>query len=219
MRLGLVGTGPQAQRYLMPKNGGAHIVKQIAGHGDASELDGLDGVIIATHPNGHRRWAVEAVKRFLPMLIEKPLALSLDECESIISMAEFAGVPMHVAHLDQWAWTQPLYPDPNAYCVVNYREHKRDYSAWLDWAPHALALLDRIGACRGENVCLDKGEGDSLVVFSSKTGGVHYQREPTLPGAATPMLLAVRDIRKNGDNASLRRVYRALFAQENHATR
>lgn len=209
MRLGLIGTGKQGQRYLMEKNGGRHIT--VSGS-RRIPLDDVDGVIIATHPAGHKELALECIAAGKPVLIEKPLALNLRDCMDIIDASVKTGTPMHVAHLDCWAWTLPPCPDHKACAVITYAKHDRDYSPWLDWAPHGLALLDKVGACRAENVSLAKGERSSLTIQSS-TGGPMYTRRDPLDSMPTPMFLAVRDIKANGDLEHYRRVYRALFAE------
>lgn len=210
MRLGLIGTGKQGQRYLQEKNGGRHIV--VSGS-RRIPLDGVDGVIIATHPAGHKELALECIAAGKAVLIEKPLALNLRDCMDIIDASQKAGVPLNVAHLDCWAWPLPDYPDPNACAVITYAKHDRDYSPWLDWAPHGLALLDKVGACRADNVSLSKGERSSLTIRSSRTGGTMYTRRDPLDDMPTPMFLAVRGIKTCSDWDHHRRVYRALFAE------
>lgn len=207
MKLGLIGTGKQGQRYLMEKNGGRHIVRSSS---RSIDYEGLDGVIIATHPAGHKKLALECIERRIPFLCEKPLALTLQDCLEVIDASQHRGVPMHVAHLDCWAAAHLNEPDTEAYAVISYREHKRDYSPWLDWAPHALALLDRKSACYPGNVSLYQDARNRLQVFTRYGACVYTRRDED---GATPMWLAVRDIKKNGDWDSYRRIYRALFSE------
>lgn len=139
MRLGLIGSGPQGQRYLLAQNGGRHIT--VSGSRSVA-LEDVDGVIIATHPAGHKKLTLEAIAAGKPVLIEKPLALSLIDCEAIIDAAEAARVPLEVAHTHLWsrAW-EPPHPVSKVNAVAVYTEHNRDYSAWIDWGPHVLALV------------------------------------------------------------------------------
>jgi hypothetical protein len=139
VRLGLIGTGKQGQRYLLEKNGGRHIT--VSGS-RRIPLDDVDGVIIATHPAGHKELALECIAAGKPVLIEKPLALNWADCEAILDAAERAKVPLEVAHTHLWssAWRPPR-PCEKASAVAVYVEHNRDYSAWLDWGPHVLALV------------------------------------------------------------------------------
>lgn len=214
MRLGLIGTGKQGQRYLLEKNGGRHIVRSGSRR---IPLDGLDGVIIATHPAGHKELALECIAAGKAVLIEKPLALNLADCEIIIDAAEKAGVGFLVAHLDCWAapWLGRGGPSVEPYSVITYQKHDRDYSPWLDWAPHGLALLDKVGGCDARNIVLSRTDAEhawGVRLFSS--GRQIYERRPCIV-SATPMALAVRDLtyrRREYDHN--RRVYRALFAEE-----
>ena len=215
MRLGLIGTGKQGQRYLLEKNGGRHIT--VSGS-RRIPLDDVDGVIIATHPAGHKELALEAIAAGKHVLIEKPLALNLADCMDIVDAAEKAAVHLTVAHLDCWAMS-PLDQDirRDQYCVIRYDEHTRDYSPWLDWGPHALALLERTQShCHASMVSLAKDGYQSLKLFDAKTDECTYARRSVLEGEATPMWRMLRDFTRgrSDDFDSTRRVYRALFAEE-----
>lgn len=222
MKLGLIGTGKQGQRYLLEKNGGRHIT--VSGS-RRIPLDDVDGVIIATHPAGHKELALECIAAGKPVLVEKPLALNLRDCMDIIDAAEKAGLALVVAHTDCWAAPWLLNDTRNSnYAVVEYADHQRDYSPWLDWAPHALALLEKTQSfCHANDVCLFKGERNNVSLFA-RDGSTLYERNvrglrawsKALPcEAPTPMWLMVRDfLYGRCDYSSTRRVYRALFAEE-----
>ena len=236
MRLGLVGRGPQAQRYLMPKNGGQHIVSQVPGRIGAAEyqdwLEGVDGVIIATHPDGHRWLALDAIEAGKHVLIEKPLALNLEDCEEILDAAERVGVMLEVAHTYLWdpAWNPQ--GDNGAVCRISFAEHKRDYSAWLDWGPHALALLafampestpEQLLRC----VCIEPSFVTLLQVRGFGGSGSGWSYVPSKEEWPAPMWLMVLTFMMTAESKNFshesydfqRRVYRALFAGENNATR
>jgi predicted dehydrogenase len=229
MRLGLVGRGPQAQRYLMPKNGGAHIVSQVPGRIGPTEyqdwLEGVDGVIIATHPAGHRHLALDAIGAGKHVLIEKPLALNLKYCEEIIDAAEAAQVRFAVAHTHLWSdyWTHIPAEDGNVHIDIRFTEHKRDYSVWLDWGPHALAMAAELMPKASTEELL------SCIVLSRwQTGRIFVAamldgRRPYIylgQSNRFPMARMLESFNR-GESYTLdfhRRIYRALFAQENHGT-
>jgi hypothetical protein len=234
MRLGLVGTGPQAQRYLMPKNGGAHIVSQVPGRIGPAEyqdwLQGVDGVIIATHPRGHRHLALDAIAEGKHVLIEKPLALNLEDCEEILDAAERAGVKLGVAHTLLWSssWKPEWYAKNRfAGCRFNvsatYVKHERDYDVWLDWGPHLLALAeDAIGhGAELRRITLQRWNKKTVQVMSEPSIGNAIGFEADPHENPTPMSRMVKQftMRQTHQLDFQRRVYRALFAQENHATR
>lgn len=223
MRLGLIGTGKQGQRYLQERNGGRHIV--VSGS-RSIPLDGVDGVIIATHPAGHKALALEALAMGKRVLCEKPLALTLEDCEEIIDAAEALGHGfLEVAHVPLWSrYLQSLSTGEHV-AVISYKEHRRDYSAWLDWAPHGLALLADAMPTATEDMlvhslCVYKGEERRMRLMSLARGDCYDTLTQPIEEDPTPMFLMVRDF-CIGDATPYdfqRRVYRALFAQENHGT-
>lgn len=233
MRLGLVGRGPQAQRYLMPKNGGAHIVSQVPGRIGMAEyqdwLQGVDGVIIATHPAGHRHLALDAIGEGKHVLIEKPLALNLADCEEIIDAAETADVKLGVAHTLLWssAWKPAWYAKNRfAGCRFNvsatYAKHERDYDVWLDWGPHLVALAESAKEQGGQlgSITLQKWTKSLVQVMSEPSVGnaIGFQSDPHED--PTPMSRMIEQFTNKQTHKPdfQRRVYRALFAQENHGT-
>ena len=62
-----------------------------ADYRDLLALEGLDAVSIATPPNLHAPIALEALAHGLHVLCEKPLALTVEEAETMLSRAEAAG--------------------------------------------------------------------------------------------------------------------------------
>lgn len=59
-------------------------------------LDGVDAVVIATPPMGRTGQIAAACDRRLPMLVEKPLALDLDEARALVQLAADASTPLMV---------------------------------------------------------------------------------------------------------------------------
>jgi len=225
MRLGLIGLGKQGQRYLQERNGGRHIVKQLHGRPDPVEyqewLDGLDGVIIATHPQQHRWLALDAIADGKHVLCEKPLCLNLEDCEEVIDAAEEAGVAFDVAHTHLWSegWKPPGWRNFIGSGHVEYSEHSRDYSPWLDWAPHALALIaSRVDYATRElrhAVSVEPGPLRRIhVAVGSGLSRYHYHGD--CAGTRTPMWNMVYDFMSEQPRSYTlnRRIYRALFAEE-----
>jgi predicted dehydrogenase len=63
---------------------------QARGFSDAVEmLDSglLDLVVVSTPPNSHYRWAKEALERGIHVVLEKPMALTADECDELLALA------------------------------------------------------------------------------------------------------------------------------------
>lgn len=66
---------------------------------DAESLlndDTVDVVIVSTPPNTHAQWALEALSRGKHVVLEKPMALSVDECDTIMATAQDAGLVVSV---------------------------------------------------------------------------------------------------------------------------
>ena len=58
----------------------------------------VDGVILATPNALHAEGALAAIARGVPVLIEKPLATSVEESMRIVAASEAAGIPVLVGH-------------------------------------------------------------------------------------------------------------------------
>jgi predicted dehydrogenase len=58
-----------------------------------------DAVVIATAAGSHAPLARQAIERGLPLLVEKPFALTVPDAEAIASLAAARNVPLVVGHL------------------------------------------------------------------------------------------------------------------------
>ena len=66
------------------------LASQATAFSDATEmLDSglLDLVVISTPPNSHFQWAKESLSRGIHVVLEKPMALTADECDELIGLA------------------------------------------------------------------------------------------------------------------------------------
>lgn len=103
-----------------------------------------DGVIIATPPDSHIEIAIYALNRNIPIIIEKPLALSLGEAE----LLKGYKAPILVNHSQLFAeGYEELCRIVNIKKTVlittsNYGDGPiRDYSSLWDYGPHSLAMI------------------------------------------------------------------------------
>ncbi len=62
-------------------------------------LQAAEAVVVATPASSHSRVATTVVERGLPLLVEKPFALSVQEASAVAELAERRGVPIVVGHL------------------------------------------------------------------------------------------------------------------------
>jgi len=66
------------------------LAPDIATFTDSTEMldSGLiDLVVISTPPNSHYSWAKESLNRGLHVILEKPMALTVQECDELIALA------------------------------------------------------------------------------------------------------------------------------------
>ena len=70
-------------------------------YSDVSELmndSEVNAVYIATPPDSHALYAIEAMKAGKPVYVEKPMARNYAECMEMIRVSEETGMPLHVAY-------------------------------------------------------------------------------------------------------------------------
>lgn len=58
----------------------------------------VNAIYIATPPNTHAQYAIDAMKAGKPVYVEKPMALNYKECKKMISASEKLNVPLFVAY-------------------------------------------------------------------------------------------------------------------------
>jgi len=56
----------------------------------------LDLVVISTPPNSHFQWAKESLSRGIHVVLEKPMALTADECDELIGLASSKSLKLLV---------------------------------------------------------------------------------------------------------------------------
>jgi predicted dehydrogenase len=114
MRIGVIGLGTIGQTHLSAlRHVGAQIfgadpseaaqarsrqytARSFADYRDLLSSADLDGVVIATPPQTHREIAVAALSGGLGVLCEKPMAVTLDDCEAIAASVREARGPFQV---------------------------------------------------------------------------------------------------------------------------
>lgn len=147
--LGLVGNGKWGSNYIHIASQLKEPVKIIVGNRlDWYELihsKKCDGIIIATPPDSHIKIAREALKANLPVMIEKPLALSLHD--ALILKEYESNAPILVNHLHLFS------PAFEGMCriidpldIIEIRSTGvnvgpfRNYSSLFDYGPHDLSM-------------------------------------------------------------------------------
>jgi len=70
-------------------------------YSNASELINdaeVDAVYIATPPDSHAQYAIEAMRAGKPVYVEKPMARNFAECRKMLKVSEETGMPIWVAY-------------------------------------------------------------------------------------------------------------------------
>lgn len=109
-------------------------------------------VVVATPVLTHARLATEALKAGKAVLVEKPLAGSLDEAKALVELAETQGTLVMAGHtflysppvlavkklIESGDLGEPLYIQSSR---VNLGIHQADVSVLWDLAPHDLSIV------------------------------------------------------------------------------
>lgn len=117
-RFAIVGAGQISQQAFLPaidQLEDAEVVAFVSSDPDKSSAYGvqhydysqysellasgsIDGVYVATPVHQHREYAVPALEAGIPVLLEKPMAPSVEDCQAIIDAAESTGTTLLLAY-------------------------------------------------------------------------------------------------------------------------
>jgi len=70
-------------------------------YSDGSDLindPDVDAVYVATPPDSHARYAIEAMRAGKPVYVEKPMARNYSECKEMLRVSKETGIPLWVAY-------------------------------------------------------------------------------------------------------------------------
>jgi predicted dehydrogenase len=136
------------------------------------ELADVDLVVIAAPNDAHAPLALEAIDRGLPVVVDKPLAVTAEEAEEIVVGAERAGVVLTVFQNRRWDSDHltlvRLLADRRLGKVMRYE------SRFERWRPvsHGGAWRESLPPERGGGQLLDLGShlvDQALVLFGPAT--------------------------------------------------
>ena len=152
MHIGVIGSGKQAKRYLDPRNGlgvcyGGELDCELPSHV-------ADGAVMASHPHDHHFMTAALLIGGMPVLVEKPLATTAADCFDLIMKSRVHATYLMVAHTllfsRRFAEIQELAKSAKhvAVDIGGPRPAGHDYSALLDWGPHAYSVGVALNAQR-----------------------------------------------------------------------
>lgn len=138
-------------------------------------LDGVDAVIIASHPSSHKELSLQCLKRKLPVILEKPVALNFDDAYVILNSFEEKNVPILVnnIHLFSTAFETlkrdvHIWNPVHIYSEAGSQSPVRDYSSLLDWGPHDVSMALSILGGSPESVEINKTSNEYGDIFTIK---------------------------------------------------
>jgi predicted dehydrogenase len=128
----------------------------------------LDAVVIAAPTTSHRALAIAAIERGLAVLIEKPLAVSVDEGLEILAAARRRRVPVQVGHVERFnpavlelgrllgeGWLSTIYAITSRRAGP-FPARIRDVGVTIDLATHDADILSWVAGERPDRVYAER---------------------------------------------------------------
>lgn len=118
-------------------------------------LDCVDAVVIATPPSSHHKLGIQAIEAGCHVLMEKPLAQSVAECDDLIAAAKERGVTLGVGHTFLFSpgvttlaatVAHPTFGKPVHITSerLNLGLYRADVDVLWDLAPHDISILNHV---------------------------------------------------------------------------
>ena len=124
----------------------------------------LDAVVVAAPTTAHAAIAAAAIERGLPVLVEKPLAATVDEGLTLVAAARDRGIPLQVGHVERFnpavlelgrrladGWVGALYSITSRRAGP-FPARIRDVGVTIDLATHDADILSWIARERPTRV-------------------------------------------------------------------
>ncbi len=163
----LAAVADPAPDMLAAAVGGSDGEVEVVGYADPlamiAEAD-LDAVVLAAPTTTHRTLALAAIERGLAVLVEKPLAASLDECVEIVAAARHRGAVVQVGHVERFnpavlelgrllgaGWLSTIYAITSRRAGP-FPARIRDVGVTIDLATHDADILSWVAGERPDRV-------------------------------------------------------------------
>jgi len=148
--------------------------------------EGLDGVSVATPDAAHADIVIKATSRGVHVLVEKPLATSIVECERMIAAARASGVHLMVDWHNRWnppyyaAWRAIRNGELGDITYVYYRLSDTIYvpTKMLPWAGKS-SVMHFLGSHSLDTTCWLVGSTPQRIFCRRKEGILAAQGIPT----------------------------------------
>jgi predicted dehydrogenase len=148
--------------------------------------EGLDGISVATPDGAHAEIAIKAASKGVHVLVEKPLATSIGECERMIAAAHANGVYLMVDWHNRWnppyycAWQAIRSGELGEVTYVYYRLSDTIYvpTKMLPWAGES-SVMHFLGSHSLDTTCWFVGAKPQRIFCRRKEGVLTAQGIPT----------------------------------------
>jgi UDP-N-acetylglucosamine 3-dehydrogenase len=154
----------------------------------------LDAVVIAAPTTAHVPLALAAIERGIAILVEKPLAATIEEAMQIVVAARAAGVPVQVGHVERFnpavlelgrlideGWLSTVYSIASRRAGP-FPARIRDVGVTVDLATHDVDILSWIAGERPSRVYAETAQRIHATNEDLLFGLLHF------PSGATGML-------------------------------
>lgn len=199
-RLALIGCGKWGKNYLTTAAANGINISAICDTNlaesdpginafrDYTEIKDVDGVIVATPPDIHKRIACHFLNIGKPVLVEKPVALSLSDTLSVFEAATTNKTPVLINNIHLFAHAFEILKDNvagwqgslNITSIGGNSGPYRDYSALFDWGPHDISMCLALFECYPHYIRIMRGKcgGGEIYTIVLKRGS--YQARLTV---------------------------------------
>jgi predicted dehydrogenase len=143
---------------------------------------GLDALSVCVPTIHHQNLAMKAIERSIPLLVEKPLAATVEEGRNLVETAKQRGVPLMVGHIERFnpavqRVAQLLDGDDQIISIMiervgPYPPRIQDVGVVRDLASHDIDLCCHLSGSRYRDICAftsrNIGEHEDTVVISGE---------------------------------------------------
>ncbi len=174
-------------------------VPQVGSYLDLLAL--CEAVIIVTPTVSHFELAVEAIKRQLPVFVEKPMVETMDEAKRLVSLIDEAGVHVQVGHVERFNpaflaaqnhLDSPMFIETHRLAQFNPRG--TDVPVVLDLMIHDIDIVLSVVKSRVKRI---SASGVSIVSESHDIANARIEFENGCVANLTSSRLSLKNMRKS----------------------
>jgi predicted dehydrogenase len=176
-----------------------HNVPQVNSYKDL--LNRCDAVIIVTPTVTHYELAVEAIKRQLPVFIEKPMVETMEEAKRLVSLIDEAGIHVQVGHVERF---NPAFLEAQKYLespmfiethrLAQFNPRGTDVPVVLDLMIHDIDIVLSTVKSRVKRI---SASGVSIISDSHDIANARIEFENGCVANLTSSRLSLKNMRKS----------------------